>query len=203
MFWDICTSIARLTKQPKLVPDISSKSAPFVPSRGDASKRRKIFSIWPFNSKGIFAAFACVPTALYKRDGFTGNVWYKLRLLSQPSNYRTNIPKNASGSISWLIPKCKEFKLRPPQILLIPRSRLYHIGAFIFAIRSYASHETWSSQYHQRTISSKFWIISRSRNLTKSSKYHELCIRCYVVCARVDLQYDPLHSTNLIIQILH
>jgi len=42
------------------------------------------------------------PTALYKRDGFkfTGNVWYKLRLLSQPSNTRTNIPKHASGPIS-------------------------------------------------------------------------------------------------------
>ena len=39
MIWDICTSIARLTKQPKLVSDISSKSVPFVPSRGDASKR--------------------------------------------------------------------------------------------------------------------------------------------------------------------
>ena len=74
-------------------------------------------SIWPFNSKGIFATFACAPTAWYKRDGFTANVWYKLRLLSQPSNYRTNIPKNASGSISWLIPKCKQCKLRIPQIL--------------------------------------------------------------------------------------
>jgi len=51
MFWDFCTSIARLTKQPKLVLDISSKSVPFVPSRGDASKRdEKSFqsdlSIW-------------------------------------------------------------------------------------------------------------------------------------------------------------
>jgi len=48
MFWDICTSIAWLTKQAKLVPDISSKSVPLVPSRGDASKRCQI----PFILKG-------------------------------------------------------------------------------------------------------------------------------------------------------
>jgi len=29
------------SKQPKLVPDIFSKSVPFVPSRGDASKRNQ------------------------------------------------------------------------------------------------------------------------------------------------------------------
>jgi len=39
MFWDIGKNIAGLTKQPKFVADISSKSVPFVPSRGDASKR--------------------------------------------------------------------------------------------------------------------------------------------------------------------
>ena len=50
--------------------------------------------------KDILATFACVPTAWYKRDGFTENVWYKLPLLSQPSNSRTNIPKYASGPIS-------------------------------------------------------------------------------------------------------
>jgi len=120
MFWDICTSIAWLTKQPKLVPEISSKSVPFVPSRGDASKRKqtlpKYLSNWKVNLKR-FSVVACVPTAWYKRDGFTGNVWYKLRLLSQPSNTRTNIPKHASGPISWLIPKCKQYKLRPPLIL--------------------------------------------------------------------------------------
>jgi len=43
MLWDICTSIARLTKQPKLVPVISSKSVPFVTSRGDASNEEKSF----------------------------------------------------------------------------------------------------------------------------------------------------------------
>jgi len=36
---DIWKIIARLTKQPKLGPDIFSKSVPFVPSCGDASKR--------------------------------------------------------------------------------------------------------------------------------------------------------------------
>jgi len=118
MFWDICTRIARLTKQLKLVPGLFSKSVPFVPCRGDASKRRKIFSIWPINLKVTLATIACVPTAWYKRDGFTENIWYKLRLLSQPSNTRTNIPKHASGPISWLIPKCKRYALRPPQILI-------------------------------------------------------------------------------------
>jgi len=38
MFGDICMIMARLTKQQKLVQDISSKSVPLVPSRGDASK---------------------------------------------------------------------------------------------------------------------------------------------------------------------
>jgi len=39
-------SIARLTKEPKLVLDITSRSVPFVPSRGDASKRcQNIFQI--------------------------------------------------------------------------------------------------------------------------------------------------------------
>jgi len=123
---EVCCGIARLTKQPKLVPDISSKSIPFVPSRGDASKRcQNTFQIETSNWKD-FSSFACVPTAWYKRDGFTENVWYKLRLLSQPSNTRTNIPRHASGPISWLIPKCKQYKLHPPQILYIPRSRLCH-----------------------------------------------------------------------------
>ena len=36
-------SIAGLTKQPKLVPDVFSKSVPFVPSRGDASKLQIFF----------------------------------------------------------------------------------------------------------------------------------------------------------------
>jgi len=45
MFWDICTSIARLTKHLKLVPDIFSKSVPFVPSRGDASKCKRSFQL--------------------------------------------------------------------------------------------------------------------------------------------------------------
>jgi len=89
-----------LTKQPKLVLDIFSKSVPFVPSRGDASKRRKIFSIRFFNLKGILATFACVPTAWYKRDGFTGLVWYNIRFLSQHSNTHKNISKHASGPIS-------------------------------------------------------------------------------------------------------
>jgi len=70
-------------------------------------------SIW----KVFWQRLLCVPTALYKRDGFTENVWYKLRLLSQPSNTRTNILKHASGPISWLIQKRKQYKLRPPQIL--------------------------------------------------------------------------------------
>ena len=35
---------------------------------------------------------ACVPQLGYKRDGFTENIWYKLRLLSQPSNTRTDYP---------------------------------------------------------------------------------------------------------------
>jgi len=127
MFWDICTRRARLTKRPKLVPDIFSKSVPFVPSHGDASKRyQNTFQIERSYWKD-FSSFACVPTAWYKRDRFTENVWYKLRSLSQPCNSRTNIPKHASGPISWLIPKCKQYKLRPPQILQIPRSRLFHL----------------------------------------------------------------------------
>jgi len=73
-------------------------------------------SIWKVFWQHLLA-FACVPTAWYKRDGFTGHVWYKLRLLSQPSNTRTNIPKHASGPISWLMPKCKRYKLLPPVIL--------------------------------------------------------------------------------------
>jgi len=60
MFWDICTSTVPLTKQPKLAPDIFSKSVAFVPSRGETSIRRKIFSIQPFNLKGILATFACI-----------------------------------------------------------------------------------------------------------------------------------------------
>jgi len=126
MFWDICTRIARLTKQPKLVPDISSKSVPLVLSCGDASKRCQNTFQSERSNWTDFSSFACVPTAWYKRDRFTGNVWYKLRLLSQPSNTRTNIPKHASGPMSWLIPKCKRYKLCPPQILQIPRSRLCH-----------------------------------------------------------------------------
>ena len=86
-------------------------------SLGDERSFQFDLLIWPFNLKGILATFACVPMAWYKRDGFTGNNWYKLRLLSQPSNTRTNIPKHASGPISWLIPKCKQYKLRPPQRL--------------------------------------------------------------------------------------
>ena len=48
MFWDICTSIARLTKQPKLVPDIFSESVPLVPCRGTQANVAKI----PFKLKG-------------------------------------------------------------------------------------------------------------------------------------------------------
>jgi len=64
-----------------------------------------------------FSSFACVPTAWYQRDRFTENIWYKLWLLSQLSNTRTNISKHASGPISWPMPKCKQYKLRPPLIL--------------------------------------------------------------------------------------
>ena len=42
-FLDIRMSTDRWTKQ--LVPDIFSKSVPFVPSRGDSSKRRQILLI--------------------------------------------------------------------------------------------------------------------------------------------------------------
>jgi len=56
-----------------LVSDIFSKFVPLVSSRGDASKRRKTFWIWPFNLEGILATIACIPTAWYKRDGFTEN----------------------------------------------------------------------------------------------------------------------------------
>jgi len=111
MFEDICTSIARSTKSPKLVPDIFSGSVHFVKSRGDASNRQKIFSIWPFSLNGILVTFACVPMAWYTSSGFTGNVCYKLRLLIPPSDTRTNIPKHASGPISWLILKSKRYKL--------------------------------------------------------------------------------------------
>jgi len=46
MFLDLCTSAARLIEQPKIVPDILSKSDPFVPSRGDAIKSfQKTFQI--------------------------------------------------------------------------------------------------------------------------------------------------------------
>jgi len=41
MFWDFCKSIAWFTKQPKLVPDISSKSVPFVLSPGDARTKNQ------------------------------------------------------------------------------------------------------------------------------------------------------------------
>ena len=117
ILWDTRTSMTGLTMNPKFVPDISSESVPFVPNRGDANKQRKIFSIRPFNLKGILATFSYVPSTWYKWDGFTGNVWYKLRFLSQPSNTRTNISKYASGPISWLIPKCKKYKLPPHQML--------------------------------------------------------------------------------------
>jgi len=111
---------------------------------GDASKRcQNTFQIEMSNWKD-FSSFACVPTGWYKRDGFTGNtgnIWYKLRLLSQPSNTRTNISKHASGPIRWLISKCKQYKLRPPQILQIPRSRLCQV-----------------CQYSQTPVSS-LWIL--------------------------------------------
>jgi len=78
----------------------------------------------PFKLRGqierIFcrlSSLACVPTAWYKRDGFIENVWYKLRLLSQPSCTRTNIQECASGLMNWLIPKCKQYKFRPSLIL--------------------------------------------------------------------------------------
>jgi hypothetical protein len=48
-------------------------------------------------------------------------------LLSQPRNTRTNIPKHAPGSISWRIPKCKKYKLRPPQILYRPTQSIMYI----------------------------------------------------------------------------
>jgi len=38
VFWDVCTSIARLTKQPKLVPDIFSKSVPLYQAVGTHEK---------------------------------------------------------------------------------------------------------------------------------------------------------------------
>ena len=44
-----------------LYQTFSSKSVPFVPSRGDASKRRKTFSIWPFNLKGVWQRLLASP----------------------------------------------------------------------------------------------------------------------------------------------
>jgi len=85
----------------------------FVPNRGDAIATTKIFSIWPFNLKGILATVASVPMAWYKRNGFTENICYKLRSLSQPSSTDTNIQEYASGPINWLKLKCKQYKLRP------------------------------------------------------------------------------------------
>jgi len=41
----------------------------------------QLMSTWPFNLKGILATFACVPTAWYKGDGFTGNIWYNFGCL--------------------------------------------------------------------------------------------------------------------------
>ena len=108
MFWVICTSIARLTKQPNLVPDISSKSVPFVPSRGEC---QNTFQIERTNLKDFSSLH---PTALYKRDGFTGNVWYKIRLLSQPSNTRTNNPKHASGPTKLTNTEVQAIQTSPP-----------------------------------------------------------------------------------------
>jgi len=73
-----------------------------VGTQANDDKRQKILSIWPLNLKGVLATLACVPTAWYKRDRFTENVWYKLRLLSQPSCTRTNIQECALGLMNWL-----------------------------------------------------------------------------------------------------
>jgi len=127
MFWDICTSITRLTKQPKLVPEISSKSVSFVPSRGDASKRcQNTFQIERSNWKG-FSSFACVPTAGTKGTDLLEISGTTLGVVSQPRDTLTNIPKHAPGSISWLIPKCKKYKLRPPQILYRPTQSIMYV----------------------------------------------------------------------------
>jgi len=84
-----------------------------VETQANDDKRQQILSIWPFNLKGVLATFACVPTAWYNWDGFTENVLYKLRLLSQPSCTRTNIQEYASGLMNWLKVKCTQYKLRP------------------------------------------------------------------------------------------
>ena len=99
MFWDICTSIARLTKQPKLVPDVCSKSVLLYQAVGTQANVAKIPSILQVKLKR-FVVVCLRPHGLVQKDGFTANIWYKLRLLSQPSNTRTNIPKHASGPIS-------------------------------------------------------------------------------------------------------
>jgi len=83
-----------------LILDIFSKSVPFVPSRGDASKTMTN----PFNLTFQFERFlanVCLrPHGLVQRDRFTESVWYKLRLLSQPSCPGTNIQEYASGHIN-------------------------------------------------------------------------------------------------------
>ena len=76
-----------------------------VGTQANASKRcQNTFQIERLNWK-YFSSFACFPTAWYKSDGFAENIWCKLRLLSQRNSTRTNIPKHASGPISWLISK--------------------------------------------------------------------------------------------------
>ena len=85
-----------------------------VGTQANDDKRQQILSIWPFNLKGVLATFACVPTAWYKKDAFTGNVWYKLRLLSRPSCTRTNIQEYASGLMNWPEPKYKQYNFSPP-----------------------------------------------------------------------------------------
>jgi len=95
-------SIARLTKQQKLVPDISSKSVPFVPSHEDGKRNENLFNV-TFQFEKYFGNVCWLPhagTAWYKRDGFTGNIWHKLWFLGQPSYTRTNIPKHGSGPIN-------------------------------------------------------------------------------------------------------
>ena len=100
----------------------SVNSSLFAPSRGDASSRcQNIFQIersnWNWKHFSSKELSSCVPTAWCKRDGFTENIWYKLRLLSQPSCTGTNIQEYASGLMNWLQPKCKQYKLRHQLIL--------------------------------------------------------------------------------------
>jgi len=113
---DICKSIARLTKQPKLVPDIFSKSVPLVPSRGDANKRcQNTFQIERSNWKDL-SSFAWSPqlgtkgTDLLKMSGTSFGCLVNRSDLVQISK---NMPR-----VSWIdTHKKKTYQRHNAQVL--------------------------------------------------------------------------------------